>query len=51
MTYSGFLTPSLFSLRKNAEELKKALEEVVVPMFCTTALNVTDEQLQKLQKV
>lgn len=39
------------SLRRNADELKKALEDVVIPMFCTAALNVNDDQQQKLQKV
>lgn len=38
-------------LRRNADELKKALEDVVVPMFCSAALNANDEQSQKLQKL
>lgn len=40
-----------FSMRKGADELKKALEKVLIPMFCTASLDVTDEQQQKLQKV
>lgn len=43
-----------FSARKNSnEELKKALEGVVVPMFCnaSTSTNATEEQKAKLTKV
>ena len=40
-----------FSARKNAEELKKALETVVVPMFCNASMDVTEEQMAKLNKV
>jgi len=40
-----------FSVRKSADELKKALESVVVPMFCNTYLGVTEEQQAKLNKV
>lgn len=42
-----------FSARKNSnEELKKALEGVVVPMFCNAATsNATEEQKAKLTKV
>lgn len=38
-------------MRKGADELKKALEKVLIPMFCTASLDVTDEQQQKLQKL
>ena len=41
----------MFSARKNAEDLKKALEEVVVPMFCNTSIGITEEQQTKLNKV
>ncbi|GFG34350.1 hypothetical protein Cfor_08964 [Coptotermes formosanus] len=37
--------------RKNAEDLKKALEEVVVPMFCNTSIGITEEQQTKLNKL
>lgn len=39
------------SARKNAEDLKKALEAVVVPMFCNTSIGITEEQQTKLNKV
>jgi hypothetical protein len=39
------------SVRKNAEELKKDLERVVVPMFCNASVNVSEDQLAKLNKV
>jgi len=41
----------MYSARKNAEDLKKALEEVVVPMFCNTSIGITEEQQTKLNKV
>lgn len=41
----------IYSARKNSEDLKKALESVVVPMFCSASMNVTDEQMAKLNKV
>jgi len=41
----------IYSARKNAEDLKKALEEVVVPMFCNTSIGITEEQQTKLNKV
>lgn len=37
--------------RKNAEDLKKALETVVVPMFCNASMDVTEEQMAKLNKL
>ncbi|XP_026739932.1 calcium homeostasis endoplasmic reticulum protein-like isoform X1 [Trichoplusia ni] len=37
--------------RKNAEDLKKNLENVVVPMFCNTSIAVTEEQEAKLNKL
>ncbi|XP_021925651.1 calcium homeostasis endoplasmic reticulum protein isoform X2 [Zootermopsis nevadensis] len=37
--------------RKNAEDLKKALEEVVVPMFCNTSIGITEDQQTKLNKL
>ncbi|RZF40697.1 hypothetical protein LSTR_LSTR007988 [Laodelphax striatellus] len=37
--------------RKNVESMRKSLESVVVPMFCNTALDVTDEQKSKLNKL
>jgi calcium homeostasis ER protein len=41
----------MYSARKNAEDLKKALEEVVVPMFCSTSIGITEDQQTKLNKV
>lgn len=40
-----------FSARKNANELKEALEHVVVSMFCNASIVATDEQKQKLEKL
>ncbi|CAH2241497.1 jg10664 [Pararge aegeria aegeria] len=37
--------------RKNAEDLKKNLENVVVPMFCNASIAVTEEQEGKLNKL
>ncbi|XP_050669104.1 calcium homeostasis endoplasmic reticulum protein isoform X2 [Leptidea sinapis] len=37
--------------RKNAEDLKKNLEKVVVPMFCNASIAVTEEQEAKLNKL
>lgn len=37
--------------RKNADDLKKALEEVVVPMFCNICIGINDEQQAKLNKL
>ncbi|XP_013136213.1 PREDICTED: calcium homeostasis endoplasmic reticulum protein isoform X2 [Papilio polytes] len=37
--------------RKNAEDLKKNLENVVVPMFCNASIAVTEEQEAKLNKL
>lgn len=37
--------------RKNAEDLKKNLENVVVPMFCNASIAVTEEQETKLNKL
>nr|CAD7262641.1 unnamed protein product [Timema shepardi] len=37
--------------RKNAEDLKKALENVVVPMFCNSSIGITEEQQLKLNKL
>lgn len=39
------------SVRKNAEELKNALESVVVPMFCCASIGLPDDQRSKLNKV
>lgn len=30
---------SLFSVRKNADDLKNALESVVIPMFCNATIS------------
>lgn len=38
-------------VRKNADELKKALESVVVPMFCCTSIGLPEDQLAKLNKL
>lgn len=40
-----------FSARKNASDLKAALEHVVVPMFCNASIAATEEQRQKLDKL
>lgn len=37
--------------RKNANDLKDALESVVVPMFCNASIGSTDEQKNKLDKL
>ncbi|CAG9828947.1 unnamed protein product [Diabrotica balteata] len=39
------------SARKNASDLKEALERVVVPMFCNASITATAEQKQKLDKL
>ncbi|CAH1974044.1 unnamed protein product [Acanthoscelides obtectus] len=39
------------SARKNANDLKQALERVVVPMFCNASIAATDEQRLKLDKL
>lgn len=41
----------LSSARKNANDLKDALESVVVPMFCNASIGATDEQKHKLEKL
>lgn len=41
----------LSSARKNANDLKDALESVVVPMFCNASIGATDEQRHKLDKL
>uniref|UniRef100_A0A8D8RCX3 Calcium homeostasis endoplasmic reticulum protein n=1 Tax=Cacopsylla melanoneura TaxID=428564 RepID=A0A8D8RCX3_9HEMI len=38
-------------VRKNVPELKKAVEDVVVPMFCNVAKDTNDEQQAKLNKL
>ncbi|XP_064211274.1 calcium homeostasis endoplasmic reticulum protein isoform X2 [Tribolium castaneum] len=37
--------------RKNANELKEALESVVVPMFCNAHISATEDQRAKLEKL
>lgn len=37
--------------RKNADELKKTLDKVVVPIFCSASIGVEAEKHQKLHKV
>ena len=37
--------------RKNAEELKESLEEVVVPLFCKSFVGAEDNKKQKLTKL
>lgn len=39
------------SARKHADDLKKSLENVVVPMFCNTSVGATEEQRNKLDKL
>nr|CAH7729211.1 unnamed protein product [Callosobruchus chinensis] len=39
------------SARKNANDLKQALERVVVPMFCNASIAATDDQRLKLDKL
>lgn len=41
----------IFSVRKGTDGLKKALEIVVVPMFCSASLDATEDQQGKLNKV
>ncbi|KAK6635653.1 hypothetical protein RUM44_000907 [Polyplax serrata] len=38
-------------VRKNAEDLKKSLEEVVVPMFCSTSIGISEDHKTKLNKL
>jgi hypothetical protein len=38
-------------VRKNAEELRRDLEQVVVPMFCDASINISEDQMAKLNKV
>lgn len=38
-------------VRKSAEDLKKSLEEVVVPMFCNTSIGIMEDQQSKLSKL
>ena len=44
-------TCSVFSQRKNAENLKQSLEEIVVAVFCTSLVGAGDIQKAKLNKV
>ncbi|GIY43811.1 calcium homeostasis endoplasmic reticulum protein [Caerostris extrusa] len=37
--------------RKNADDLKKILESVVVPIFCSTSIGVDNDKQQKLSKL
>ena len=39
------------SLRKNADDLRKALESIVIPVFSTAFKYGTDDKRQKLLKV
>lgn len=39
------------SVRKNADDLKEALEKVLVPMFCSAMTVASDDQKSKLDKV
>jgi len=39
------------SLRRNADDLRKSLESVVVPLFCISQLAVDEEKQTKLAKV
>lgn len=41
----------LSSARKNANDLKDALESVVVPMFCNASIGANEEQKHKLEKL
>ena len=39
------------SLRRNADDLRKSLETVVIPLFCMSQLAVDEERQTKLKKV
>ena len=39
------------SQRKNIDDLKMALDKMVVPAFCKSSLGVDDESKHKLNKV
>ena len=39
------------SLRRNADDLRKSLESVVIPLFCISQLAVDEERQNKLKKV
>lgn len=40
-----------FSARKSSPDLKSALEETVVPMFCNANVGATEDQKVKLDKL
>lgn len=40
-----------FSVRKNADDLKEAIEKVLAPMFCCAMTIASDDQKSKLDKV
>jgi len=46
-----YLIENFFSARKKSVDLRKAMESVVVPMFCNTSLAASEEQLNKLNKL
>lgn len=48
---SYVITQRCSSARKKSTELRKAMEGVVVPMFCNTSLAAQEEQLNKLNKL
>lgn len=41
----------VFSQRKNAEDIRKCIENVVVPIFCTAHAGADDDKKAKLSKV
>ena len=41
----------MFSRRKNSEDLRQALEAIVIPVFCSAYSGVEPEKQQKLIKV
>lgn len=41
----------VFSARKNVDSLRRCMENVVIPIFCVTSCQASDEQQPKLQKV
>ncbi|CRK99453.1 CLUMA_CG012573, isoform B [Clunio marinus] len=40
-----------YCVRKNADDLKNALESVVIPMFCNATISANDDEKDKLDKL
>lgn len=51
MLFKTYFFWLFFSARKNAHDLKEALESVVVPMFCCAHISASEDQRVKLEKL